>query len=438
MHKHLLSTARYSLITALGRGGMGSVHLGIATARPGFQRLVTMKRVHAHLAEDETIRSLIAEEARLGAAIHHPNVVSTLDVVQSRLGLTLIQEYVDGIALGALVAAAENATLPIEVGLAICADVLRGLAATHAARDDQGEPLEITHRDLSPENVLVGLDGVARVIDFGIARAASRSKTPSSIPPHLLCGKIAYMAPEQLLFEPVTGQADVYAVGVVLWELLAGRRYIEPGSNHERAAAVLAGGREPPSTHRADVPSELDAVVMRALASAPSDRYPSALEFERALAPFARADGTVVGALVSELASDELDRRRKAIADHAANAERASRSFEPTFFLGRRGSPVAMMAVVAVLAIVLALLSLATVEARVANATEARPTPRRPGLDERATDTRREDPDAEAPPSASAAPRASWPPPVPRARFAPRRFVAAGPPPRPVDPFRRR
>jgi serine/threonine-protein kinase len=305
---------RYLLYDSIASGGMASVHLGRAVGTGGFARLVAVKRLHAHIASDPEFVEMFLDEARLASRIHHPNVVATIDVVTHEGQLLLVMEHVLGESWWHLARAARERgePLPVDVVAAVVSGLLSGLHAAHEARSEAGEPLEIVHRDVSPQNLLVGVDGVPRVVDFGIAKAVSRAQSTRD---GALKGKLAYMAPEQIRREAVTRRADVYAAGIVLWESLANRRLFAADDAAAVIAAVLEGGVPAPSSLRADVPAALDGVVLRAVAVDPSERYATALEFARALeAAVTPAGARAVADCVSSLAAVALEQRRRLVA----------------------------------------------------------------------------------------------------------------------------
>jgi len=172
---------RYQLLHVIATGGMATVYLGRALGKAGFERVVAIKCCHPHLRDDEEFATMFMDEARLAARIHHPHVVSTLDVSEGAY-LYLVMEYIEGDRISGLIKAANKRgeRVPIPIALRIMIDVLQGLHAAHEAIDEQGHPLNIVHRDISPHNILVGTDGIARVVDFGIAKAAGRSAHASS------------------------------------------------------------------------------------------------------------------------------------------------------------------------------------------------------------------------------------------------------------------
>lgn len=314
---------RYSILGPIAKGGMAQVYLGRMVASAGFSRLVAIKRLHESLGTDREFVAMLLDEARLTAQIRHTNVVDILDLVVRDGAFALVLEYVEGDSLSALVkgARAEGEKVPRPVVLAIMQGVLRGLIAAHEARGDDGEPLGIVHRDVSPQNVLVGVDGIPRIIDFGVAKAFGKLEATR---PGEVRGKYGYMAPEQLMGRPVTRQIDVYAAGVLLWELLTNERLFFGEDERVVCAAVLRGEIPKPSTKVADIPPELDAVVMRAVARETNERYLDARELLAAIEPFGRASEDEVGMWVRGLASQTLIARQRLVQQGAAPTDARS------------------------------------------------------------------------------------------------------------------
>ena len=265
---------------------MASVCLGRLLGPVGFSRTVAIKRMHPHFAKEQEFVAMFIDEARVAARVRHPNVVPTLDVVQTEQELFLVMDYVHGESLARLLrrAHADDGPLSPTLALPILVDTLLGLEAAHTATNESGAPLEIVHRDVSPQNIMVGVDGVARVFDFGIAKATGRLHTTRD---GSIRGKLAYMAPEQLMGKVVTPHADIYAAAVVLWEALAGRRLYDAEHEAQILHQIVAGVVEPPSKFNRLVSPELDAVVMRGLAADPALRFATAKEMARALESFA-------------------------------------------------------------------------------------------------------------------------------------------------------
>lgn len=312
--KPLLQVNRYLVFEEIAAGGMASVHFGRLVADSGFSRTVAIKRLHPHIAKDPAFVSTLLDEARLASRIRHPNVVPTLDLVNEGGEVFVVMEYVDGESLARLFRSAIRAgqALPLPVCSAILGDLLLGLHAAHEALDDRGEPLSIVHRDVSPQNVLVGLDGIARVVDFGVAKAASRLQTTSE---GQLKGKLAYMSPEQLELKVCDRRADIFAVGVLAWELCTGRRLFSADSPAQTMAKVLSGEVMPPSKVVASLPKALDAVVLRALARDPAERFDTALEMAEALhEAIPRAAALEVRHWVKAALGSQMEERAKRLA----------------------------------------------------------------------------------------------------------------------------
>ncbi|WP_437747491.1 protein kinase [Sorangium sp. So ce1504] len=305
---------RYLLYGAIASGGMASVHLGRLVGDAGFSRTVAIKRLHPALAEAPEIAESLRDEARIVARIQHPNVVAMVDLLLAEDEAFLVMEYVRGESLARLLRAARagGAPAPVPIVASIACGALHGLHAAHEARSESGEPLGIVHRDVSPENVLVGVDGTARLLDFGIAKARGRLSTTRG---GQIKGKLAYMAPEQLLCADVTRRTDVFAAGAVLWEALAGRRLFDGGDEGDLIRAVLEEPILPPSSLAAHVPPALDAIVLRALERNPEGRYPTARELAVAIEDAVPlASPRVVGEWVEALAGDALARRAARVA----------------------------------------------------------------------------------------------------------------------------
>jgi len=292
---------------------MASVHYGRLVGTSGFTKTVAIKRLHRGLAQQAGFRKMILEEGRLAARIRHPNVVPPLDVLAEGGELLLVMEYVHGESLSRLLRAAwaESERVPLPVGAAILSNVLHGLHAAHEAKDESGRPLDIVHRDISPQNIIVGVDGIARVIDFGIAKAVTSEELTTT---GTIKGKVPYLAPEQLEGEPATKRTDVYAAGVVFWEVLAGRRLFSGEDDGEVLRKIMSMEVPPPSLHNPLVAGTVDDVVLRAIARDPRSRFASAREMALALEEAVHlATATVVGAWTERLAAKTLAERAERI-----------------------------------------------------------------------------------------------------------------------------
>ena len=282
------AASRYTISHEIASGGMATVYAGRLAGPGGFSRPVAIKRPHAHVAKHPEFRAMLLDEGRLAASISHPNVVSTLDVVADGDDLFLVMEYVPGRTLSELqrLARKRGETVPLAVTVSVIHGVLLGLSAVHDARDEHGAPLGIVHRDISPQNILVGRDGVARLLDFGVAKAAGRLQVTRA---GEIKGKIAYMAPEQMQGR-ATAASDLYSVSVVLWEALTGQRLFTGTDDVEVFANALTARVAAPSQRSLstaardpEVWEKLDTLVLRGLSRNPDGRFPSASEMAAAL-----------------------------------------------------------------------------------------------------------------------------------------------------------
>jgi serine/threonine-protein kinase len=272
---------RYVLCGQIGAGGMASVHIGRLVGSVAFARTVAIKRLLPHYVREPAFRLMLTDEARLAARVRHPHVVQTLEVVSAGDELFLVMEYIDGVSLGRLMHLAPDrvSRVPEPILAAVIGHVLDGLHAAHEACDERGQPLNIVHRDISPDNVLVGADGFARVLDFGIAKARSRLHQTRD---GELKGKLSYMAPEQLSGK-VSSQSDVFAAAIIAWEGLVGRRLFQADDDGETIGRVLATQIEPPASAAPGVSPALSAIVMRGLARDPAQRWATARDMAQAI-----------------------------------------------------------------------------------------------------------------------------------------------------------
>jgi len=273
---------RYVLYGELASGGMATVHFGRLSGPVGFSRTVAIKRLHPHYAKDPEFVTMFLDEARLCGRIRHPNVVPTLDVVSTEGEIFIVMEYVAGEALSKLLKTAwqRNIPVPPRVAATILSSVLHGLHAAHQAKDEHGRELGIVHRDVSPQNILVGSDGTSRVLDFGVAKATGRLQTTRD---GQVKGKIAYMPPEQLSGGVTSRQSDIYAASVVLWEALCGRRLFDGETEAITMVRALEGRIDLPSSINRELNAAADEVVMRGLARDPADRFATARDMALAI-----------------------------------------------------------------------------------------------------------------------------------------------------------
>jgi serine/threonine-protein kinase len=311
---------RYQLLAKLAAGGMATVYLGRIHAVAGFDRRVAIKVLHPHLSEDKNIKAMFLDEARLAARIRHPNVIPVTDVGEDpQHGTFLVMDYVEGMDLSQILRAAhkKGARVAVPVVVRIVSDFLAGLAAAHDLVGENGQNLGVVHRDVSPHNVLVGTDGIARITDFGIAKAEGRV---SSTQTGQLKGKLAYMPPERFgkggqRIDDLRG--DVFASAVVLWESLTGQRLFKGEDDIDTVRKVLDGPIPKPSELRPEL-EPLDAVVLKGLERDPHARYQTATEFRADLERASAAIGGVarpeqVTALMKAVLGPKLEQQRASV-----------------------------------------------------------------------------------------------------------------------------
>lgn len=311
---------RYEILTQLASGGMASVYIARAQGVAGFERLVAIKVLHPHLAYEQEFISMFLDEARLAARIRHTNVVPTLDISESPGdGYFLVMEYIEGNHLGVLLgrAAQQGERLPRPFICRVLIDTLQGLAAAHRLTDENGSPLKLVHRDVSPHNILVGTDGIARLTDFGVAKADVRMASTRA---GQFKGKLSYMAPEQASSSQADQRSDLFSVGIILWESLTGRRLFRGETNAATLNKLLNETVVKPSAYGEEL-EPFDEIVMKALSRNPEQRFQSADELGEALDLAAGRGGVaktrdvaeVVRALDAEKLLEERQRVRDAI-----------------------------------------------------------------------------------------------------------------------------
>jgi serine/threonine protein kinase len=272
---------RYEMLCPIAEGGMASVWVARLRGKRGFEKLVAIKTILPKFAQDPRFERMFLDEAGLAAKIEHANVAQVLDLGEEHEVLYLAMELVDGDSLSKLLRVVQRKGMMIPTGiiLRVIADICGGLHAAHEVRGADGELLNVVHRDVSPQNILVTMNGIAKLIDFGIAKA--RDRVSEDTTDGMLKGKIHYMAPEQALGKPVDRRADVWAVGAILYFFLAGQPAFE-GENHLATIHLLAAG-DPPLPLPPSVPRAVSAVVERALTHDPAGRFATAAEMQAAI-----------------------------------------------------------------------------------------------------------------------------------------------------------
>jgi eukaryotic-like serine/threonine-protein kinase len=306
---------RYALFDPIAAGGMASVHIGRLSGSFGFARTVAIKRLHQNLALDPEFIAMFLDEARLAARIRHTNVVQTLDVVNFDNELLLVMEYVSGASLSRIQVRERKAgrVAPHRIAVDIMVGALNGLHAAHEAKNENGEPLGIVHRDVSPQNILIGTDGVARLLDFGIAKAIGGAHCTR---PNQVKGKLRYLSPEGITAQSVSRASDIYAASVVLWELLTGRRLFDGENDGQIVNQVLHSKLLPPSSARTHISKKLDEIVMRGLSRDPAARFATAREMALALeAAVIPVNRSAVAEWAAASVGDEIAERDRRVAE---------------------------------------------------------------------------------------------------------------------------
>ena len=307
VHRMVERIGPYEVTELLAAGGMAEIFVGKKTGPGGFEKPLVVKRIHKKLLGDREIEAMFVDEARIQALLDHPHIVQIYDFGEDRGAYYIAMEYIAGCTVRWVIdnANAVRRPVPIQHALRIAADILDGLHYAHERDDDDGQPLRLIHRDISPVNVLVARSGQAKLCDFGVAKSElQRVMTRAGI----VKGKFRYMSPEQLNAEALDRRADVFAVGCVLWELLVGRRLFDTPSEDDVVISIRAGNYPDPSDLRSTVPKGIDRILRRALHPNREKRYKNAREFhlavEEALRQFPAASNSV---LVGEYVSAELD-----------------------------------------------------------------------------------------------------------------------------------
>ena len=313
---------RCEIFAELARGGMATIHIGRWRGGAGLSKLVAIKALHPQFAGDEEFVRMFRDEARMVARIRHPNVVAMLDFVEGKNNTYIVMEYVHGVTLSHLIAQTRKRgeRIPADIVMRIMSEVLQGLHAAHEATNELGEAMNIIHRDVTPQNILVGADGHARLIDFGVARALGRSTSTHT---GQIKGKWSYLAPEQLKSMPLTRRVDVYGASVTMWRALTGARLFPGNSPAEVAYAILRDDVMPPSAFVAGVPEMLDQVVLKGMARNVVRRWQTAHHMAEAIERIGGlASNRRVARWVQSIAAERLEMTSNLVQE----AERAPRS----------------------------------------------------------------------------------------------------------------
>jgi serine/threonine-protein kinase len=328
-----IKIGRYLLHRQIARGGMATIHIARLMGDEGFSRIVAAKRLLPEFAEDSDFATMFLDEARVASKVHHRNVVPVLDVVATGDEIILVQEYVHGVPLHKLLAMARQykSMVPVNVAVAIVSQVAAGLEAAHETTDEMGMPLNIVHRDVSPQNIMIAVDGTARLLDFGVAKATMAAHVTRE---NAFKGKIAYSSPEQLR-GAATRKSDIYSLGVVLWELLAGQRMFGNAAAEIELVTKIVSGQLPglleavavdrplmPTSRWAQLEA-VEPVLRHAITADQAQRLASAADFETMLtAAIPPASASEVAAWLKATGKDLLDKNDKLLASEESSWRR--------------------------------------------------------------------------------------------------------------------
>jgi serine/threonine-protein kinase len=320
---------RYELLYPYAQGGMATVWVARVTGKHGFEKLVAVKTILPHLASDQGFRDMFLDEASIASRIRHPNVADIVDLGEENGTLYMVLEWINGDSWSKLFAGVQAAghPFPIHILLRIAADACAGLHAAHELRDDAGAVLGVVHRDVTPQNILITIGGVTKVIDFGIAKAMDR--TAEATQTGMLKGKAQYMAPEQARGKNVDRRADVWAMGTILYQYLSGHLPFE-GKNDLATLRALTSGR-PPEPLPPTVPPDVVRVVMTALMPQMEQRFQTALDMQRALESILPQSVTTtdVAGFMGRYLEERIETRRKDLAEAIAELDEAAGKPKP-------------------------------------------------------------------------------------------------------------
>ena len=333
---------KYEIVKRLAMGGMGEVFVARQTGIAGFDRLVILKNLLPDLAKQDELVNQFLDEARVAATLNHPNIVSILEVGEWEGVYYLAMEYIKGADLVQLQIDAykKGKKIPISVAGQIIADSANGLDHAHHASNMSGDALNIVHRDISPHNIMIRTDGVAKVVDFGIAKAAGRlTRTATG----MIKGKLHYMSPEQIQGQTITGATDQFALGVVLWEMLARKRLFKEKSDIRTYERIVACDIPALSSVNSEIPPEFEKIVMRMLAKDPAERYPRIGEAGSDLNRFVhlydqKAGNQQVSDFLQEVFESALEDRAKAFLSDAGKFMKTPSQGTSSFKMANRSA----------------------------------------------------------------------------------------------------
>lgn len=270
---------KYRLLERIAMGGMAEVFLAVRGGLEGFEKVVALKRMRPHLSREDPFVRMFLHEAKLAAQLQHPNIVQIYDLGKVDANYFIAMEYIPGRDMSRVIPKAEELGIrfPIEYAMAIVSSVLDGLAFAHTKTDDLGDPLHIVHRDVTPENIMVGWNGNVKILDFGIAKAVTQSDETRA---GEIKGKLSYMSPEQCLGKSLDGRSDIFTLGVVLYEWITGYKLFTGENEMAVLRSIIDGRIYPPSYFREDLPEGVEEILMRALEKDRDRRYQTARDFQ--------------------------------------------------------------------------------------------------------------------------------------------------------------
>jgi serine/threonine protein kinase len=336
---------KYEIVAYLASGGMAELYLARARGIEGFEKVVALKRILPKLAENDEVVTMFLDEARLAATLHHPNLAQVYDIGKEGGSYFFTMEYIHGEDLDTVVrrAAKEGRGLSLSNALFVVTQVAAGLHHAHDKKGADGQPLGTVHRDVSPSNVMVTFDGAVKIVDFGVAKAAARrTKTKSGS----IKGKVGYLSPEQARGEEIDRRSDVFALGILLFELTTGTRLFDKQHDYAVLSQLLTKDAPLPSSRVSDYPAELEQIVLRALCRDPEDRYATAQELQLALEDFAREEKLALSSVslsrfVGEVLGDREDpTATRAVRARSGGAAARSAGTAPETLSGSASRPV--------------------------------------------------------------------------------------------------
>lgn len=317
---------KYKLIERIAVGGMAEVFLAVRPGLEGFEKTLAIKRIRPHLSSEEAFVRMFLNEAKLAAHLQHPNVVQIYDLGKINASYYIAMEYISGRDMSRVVPKAEKLGIqfPMEYAMAVAERVLDGLAYAHHKVDDFGEPLHIVHRDITPENIMVGWNGNVKILDFGIAKATTQTDQTKA---GEIKGKLSYMSPEQGMGKVLDERSDIFTLGVVLYEWMTGYKLFTGENEMAILKSIIDGRIYPPSYFREDIPEGLEDILMRALQKDRDQRYQSARDMQFDVQQWLQTADFIptsshLANFMKQIFADEIEKERTALAAAARERQR--------------------------------------------------------------------------------------------------------------------